>query len=133
MTFKQSWAWWLMPVTPAHKRLSQEDWEFEASLGYIVRPCLKTNKQTNKNQLEISFKEWILAASIITQAIRLPSPRYLTRLSPSPHLVWCLTLKVGKFLSLQKFCILLEGICFFHQNPGFAFSNTFEAKESLTN
>jgi hypothetical protein len=25
MTFKQSWAWWLMPVTPAHKRLSQED------------------------------------------------------------------------------------------------------------
>jgi hypothetical protein len=30
-----------MPAIPAHKRLQQEDLEFKASVGYIVRPFLK--------------------------------------------------------------------------------------------
>jgi hypothetical protein len=31
-------------IIPALSRLSQEDQKFQASLGYIVRPCLKQNK-----------------------------------------------------------------------------------------
>jgi hypothetical protein len=45
-----SWAWWFMPVIPAPWKLRHEDcefelrvWfkEFEDSLDFIVRPCLK--------------------------------------------------------------------------------------------
>jgi hypothetical protein len=37
-------AWRSRPITPALRRLKQEDHEFEVSLGYIVRPCLKISK-----------------------------------------------------------------------------------------
>jgi hypothetical protein len=29
------WVWWSTPVIPALGRLRLEDWEFQASLGYI--------------------------------------------------------------------------------------------------
>jgi hypothetical protein len=37
-----------MPVIPALGRLKQENHEFEATLGYIVRSCFKKTNQTNK-------------------------------------------------------------------------------------
>jgi hypothetical protein len=35
------WAWWYIPIIPALRRPGQEDHKLEASLGYIVRACLK--------------------------------------------------------------------------------------------
>jgi hypothetical protein len=35
------WAWLYMPVILPLRKLRQEDCEFQASLGYIMRPCVK--------------------------------------------------------------------------------------------
>jgi hypothetical protein len=39
-----SQAGWYLPVIPALRGLRQEEWELQASRGYIVRPCLKIKK-----------------------------------------------------------------------------------------
>jgi hypothetical protein len=40
--------WWGMPLFPVLGRLRQEDHKFKASLGYLVRVCLKTPKEGRK-------------------------------------------------------------------------------------
>jgi hypothetical protein len=42
------WVWWCLSVIPAFGTLEQEDQEFEVSLGYLVRFCLKKRKITKK-------------------------------------------------------------------------------------
>jgi hypothetical protein len=39
-----------MPVIPAIGRLKQEDTEFQVSLEYTVRPCLKKKKKKNQQK-----------------------------------------------------------------------------------
>jgi hypothetical protein len=47
-----------MPVIPVLRRLKQETHEFEATLGYIVRSCLKKNNQTNKQTKKPLFSSY---------------------------------------------------------------------------
>jgi hypothetical protein len=41
-------AWWYSPVISALGRLRQENSKFQVSLGYMERPCLKSNKNNKK-------------------------------------------------------------------------------------
>jgi hypothetical protein len=45
---KNKLAYWHMAVIPAFKGMRQEDGKFEANLGYVVRPCLRSQNKTKK-------------------------------------------------------------------------------------
>jgi hypothetical protein len=40
--------WWCTPVILVVKRLRQEDFKLQASLGYIVGPCQKREREVRK-------------------------------------------------------------------------------------
>lgn len=49
---------WFMPVIPAHECLRQEDQEFQAGLGYIVKsgvPLATQQNTTSKRKEKIKF------------------------------------------------------------------------------
>jgi hypothetical protein len=41
----------MVPAIPVFRRLRQKEHEFEASLGYTERPCLKKKKKKNHKQM----------------------------------------------------------------------------------
>jgi hypothetical protein len=47
---------WYMPIIPTLGSLRQENQEYEASLGYIVRLCLKNKPTTNKTKQNKCFR-----------------------------------------------------------------------------
>jgi hypothetical protein len=54
---------WLVPVIPALRRMRREDDEFQASLGYIVRPCLKKKKKSPKTLLD-SYRNFNIVSGL---------------------------------------------------------------------
>jgi hypothetical protein len=44
--------WWCIPVIPALGRLRQEDHEFEVTMGYTVRLCLKNSKNSSNHHYQ---------------------------------------------------------------------------------
>jgi hypothetical protein len=44
-------AWWHTPIIPAVGRWRKEDLEFEASVGCLIRPCLKEERKKERKSL----------------------------------------------------------------------------------
>jgi hypothetical protein len=44
-------------IAPALRRLRQEDWEFEDSLGYILKLCQRERKRERERERERERKE----------------------------------------------------------------------------
>lgn len=64
--------WWLMPRTPAFRRLGLDDChEFTASLGYIVSSwlglCLKTKQ--NENEKKMMFSIHVIKLPVCLQKV----------------------------------------------------------------
>jgi hypothetical protein len=62
---KEYFAWWLTSVIPVLGNQTKEDYEFKASLGYIVRACLKRKKgrkggERGHNEEEVE-SDWMSA------------------------------------------------------------------------
>jgi hypothetical protein len=58
-----------MPVIPALERLSQEDHNFAASMGYTSRPCLKKKERKRErcdsdSTLEYPWESWFTSLSL---------------------------------------------------------------------
>jgi hypothetical protein len=71
-------AWWGMPVIPGLGRLTQEDQEFKASLGYFVTHCFNSIPTTTtytlkKKKIELGKPVWF--------SLTLQSPDLSWRLS----------------------------------------------------
>lgn len=58
--------WWLTPVISALGRL-KENFEFEAHLGYAVRPCFKKAIRCVSARVEVSgeFPSFLAASSLL--------------------------------------------------------------------
>jgi hypothetical protein len=65
-----------MPIIPDFRRLGQENLEFKANLGYIVRPCLKRKQRKKKGQGE---QRRVLG----DPSARLPVPNFVGTSNPS--------------------------------------------------
>jgi hypothetical protein len=65
---RSSWVWWCTHVIPALGRLNKEDWEFQVSLGYRVRSCLKKKKEEKDKRpcLVISLDHLVLVCDVCT-------------------------------------------------------------------
>jgi hypothetical protein len=102
---KRGWVCWRTPLIPVLGRQRQADFwvwgqpglqsEFQDSQGYTEKPCLKTNKQTNK-QKRVNKSE-TLGAGEMAQRLRALTdfPKVLSSI-PSNHMVahnhneiWC--------------------------------------------
>jgi hypothetical protein len=48
----QSWVWWYTLIIPALRRLKQENQEFGANLGFIVRTCPREGAGAGEGERE---------------------------------------------------------------------------------
>jgi hypothetical protein len=60
-------AWWCTLTTPRLRGLRQEDHDFQASLGYIVTPCLrnKKGKKSSTNTIKYIHILWRQILSMV--------------------------------------------------------------------
>jgi hypothetical protein len=68
-----------MPVIPALRRLRQEGFKFETSLGYIVIHCLKKKKEQKEGCYDSPFQLSLREMPVVYLLVR-AAPAFLTSL-----------------------------------------------------